>query len=157
MLHVQRNKEDRRLRMVIYFDNQDAWYPYRLWPKWVQNDILLQHKKNNQRYRLFLFFTYNGLPPHAAVDWITASDITPSGDLIPDASYDSEAVRHFKQLLHLAESKKLFKDARNIWNMQLGKVDQTTTTRQWEKNKLARLWEHNPEAARRFEWEQSNI
>lgn len=116
------DEADRRLRLSLFFEYQDAWFPYKDWPKWVQLTILLKHKKNNDRYRLFLFFTYNGLPPYVALEWITAADLAPSGRLI-QGDYDGEAIRHFKQLTRLSEQGILQRQGKNIYNLHTKRVD----------------------------------
>lgn len=131
---------NRRLRLQLYFEEQDAFFPYASWPGWVQRDILIKHKRTEQRYRVFLFLVYNGLPPHVALEWVAAQDIDIRGNVrmlrklanihstgnLIQGEYDASAVRHFKQLVRNAESGILQRQAKAIFNMHTRRVENPT-------------------------------
>lgn len=116
------NDNNRRMRLSLFFETQDEFYHYNLWPPWAKATILNAHKTNRDRYRLFLFLTWNGLYPPTAVEWIKAKDIDPKGLLIYE-NYDKEAHRHFFQLLNQVQTGQLFRQARNIYDMHTMTVE----------------------------------
>lgn len=101
----------RRDRLQAYFSSQSQYFfDFHKWPKLWQDMALLEHKGHRERYRLFLFFVFNGLNPKIAKNWVMAadagSDVAHDEDLneymveftIP-GKYDASAHRHFDQLV----------------------------------------------------------
>lgn len=64
----------REARLRNYFIKQDDFWSFRDWPQWAQSAALQEHKRYRDRYRLFLFWTFNGLDPQTAVEWLIARD-----------------------------------------------------------------------------------
>lgn len=81
--------DQRQARLRNYFIKQDYFWSFRDWPQWAQDTALKEHKRYRERYRLYLFWTFNGLDPATAVDWLTARDYT-GGALIAER-YDRGA------------------------------------------------------------------
>ena len=70
----QRGLDARESRLWNYFTRQDDFWPIREWPEWAREAALLHHKKYRERYRLFLFWTFNGLNPFTARMWLIMND-----------------------------------------------------------------------------------
>lgn len=72
---VPANVEARRRSRYRYgFDKLDIFYRFDELPLWVREELLLQHKNNRQRFRLFLFLVGNGMPPAFAEMLILSKD-----------------------------------------------------------------------------------
>jgi len=67
-------KDERETRVRNYFTKQDEFWSFPEWPKHFQEMALMKHKRYRERYRLFLFFVYNGLNPLTARMWVVMND-----------------------------------------------------------------------------------
>jgi len=123
----------REARLMNYFNKQDDFWAFREWPPWVQQEMIKDHKKGRERYKLFLFFVFNGLSPFTAQMWIIMQDY--KGRFI-EGIYDRDGWAHFAQLLRLALNGDLVKNRKpRVWventqkweggmfDMILGRVD----------------------------------
>ena len=118
-------------RVIQYFlDIVDEWFfPYHEWPEWVREQIILEHKNNDQRYQLFVFFVANGLSPTKAAQWIRVADairphivngrILRKGRLI-FGDYDKAAMRQLEvQMPRQYREGTLIKQGKRIFDMIL--------------------------------------
>jgi len=110
----------RAARVWNYYNRQDIFYKIRDWPKWVQDLMLLEHRKNRDRYQLFFFFASNGLPPSECALWTLCTDVKQGG--IVTAGYDDSAWRHVEQMRKQLLDGTLFKGTKKAYSMILNKV-----------------------------------
>jgi len=96
----------REARLMNYFNQQDDFWAFREWPLWVQEEMVKAKKRNHARYKLFLFFTFNGLNPDTTFRWVSMQDF--KGGPI-DGPYKPKHWAHFAQLLTLAKKGDLVK------------------------------------------------
>lgn len=68
------DSEFSRLNILNDFRTFGDWYSLREWPVWAINAFFNVHKDRNERYRLFVFFYKNGMPPWHAVFWVMWHD-----------------------------------------------------------------------------------
>jgi len=110
--------------LVKYFNEQDAFFPYREWPEWAQKDMVLCHKNRNQAYNLFYFLTSNGLAPEQARTWVMAKSHL-NGHFqnpIRGDKYDDNRIADFAGLVAKAKSGALFAKPKKIMDMVTDKV-----------------------------------
>lgn len=114
----------RETRLIEFLHTQDVFWKYSEWPAWVREMVLLPHKKNPQRYRLFLFFVGNGLHPETAALWTLLIDVrkTQGGWFLIRGQYDDDAMRHMEQMVREVNEEKFFKKNFPIMDMTLGRV-----------------------------------
>jgi len=96
----------REARLINYFTKQDDFWAFREWPLWVREEMIKDHKLNHARYKLFLFFTFNGMNPDTTYQWVIMQDF--KGAPI-DGIYDRDGWAHFDQLRRLAKKGDLVK------------------------------------------------
>jgi len=116
-------KDAREGRLWNYFTKQDDFWPIREWPPWAQATALQSHKKYRDRYRIFLFWTFNGLNPNTAAGWLYMSDYKHN---IPLAGiYDNSAVSQINGMIKQARNGTMFERDRRgrTWDMILGRPD----------------------------------
>lgn len=101
-----------------HLENGDMFFPMSKWPVLARERMLKRHKVNNERYYLMRFFTYNGLAPEVASNWI-----------LREGDYDEEAIRDQKAMTIKAKHVDFFRKGR-IFNMRLGRTDTAEETTQ---------------------------
>jgi len=116
-------KDDREARLWNYFTRQDDFWPIREWPAWAQEVALMSHKNYRERYRLFLFWTFNGLNPNTAAGWLYMRDYRHPTPLAGD--YDRSATSQINGMIKQAQRGTLFeRDKRSAtFDMILGRPD----------------------------------
>jgi len=112
---------ERMARLYAFFNKQDWFWRIEEWPEWVQRLALMKHKDSRARYRLFVFFTYNGLPRDLAVSWVKAADARPDGWLLWER-YDVPAMNQLKKLEQEARTGELFEKCAMVMDMTKGYV-----------------------------------
>lgn len=70
----QTQNEWGKLNLLNDFQEFGDWYSLREWPLWAVNAFFNPHKDRTDRYRLFVFFYKNGMPPWHAVFWVMWHD-----------------------------------------------------------------------------------
>lgn len=134
----------REARLWNYFTQQDDFWPIREWPLWAQeiatNAAIRDkkpannHKTYRERYRIFLFWTFNGLNPQTAAGWLYMSDYKNGVALA--GVYDHSAVAQVHGMIKQAHQGDLFthreprrwdeerqKWVGGMWDMILGRTD----------------------------------
>lgn len=111
----------RKARVQNFFNRQDDFWAFREWPLWVQEIALQKHKKYRERYRFFLFLTWNGLNPLTARMWLIMKDWR--GRYIEE-DYDRSAWSQIDGMVRDAFSKDLFRNKQGrMYDMILGRPD----------------------------------
>lgn len=112
----------REVRLWNYFNfYQDIFYPIERWPKYLAEMVLLDHKNNQNRYKLFLFLVYNGLAVWDAADFIMIRDVSEYGDIII-GEYDASARRQIFQMAAQYYDGSMLNNMKPVMNMYLGAV-----------------------------------
>lgn len=98
-----------REELYQYFRfTQDVFYPINKWPQHMRERILQEHKSNSQRYHLWVFLVWNGLPPHLASQWTLSHHVSIDGKRLIQGDYDAKARRQvFEQLPKMFAEKRL--------------------------------------------------
>lgn len=114
---------DRRsARLSLYFKKQDLFFPYRKWPSWAREYILLEHKPNRVRFNLFFFLVGNGLHPETAASWIIKKDFIAGVPV--DGEYNRNALTQlFIQLPKQVKDGTLFRGKKKMFDMAMGRVE----------------------------------
>lgn len=109
-------KNDREARVRNFFTSvQDEFWSFPDWPLWVQDMALMEHKPYRERYRLFLFFVFNGLNPLTARMWVVMKDWR--GRYIEE-DYDRSAWSQLDQQVKDAFSGDIYKKRQGtMWDM----------------------------------------
>lgn len=89
-------KDQREARIWNFLNNQDHIRGIRYWPDYLQVMAMKDHKSYRERYRLILFFLWNGLSPILAHSWTIMKDYR--NGVIP-WRYDVSAQNQFKYIL----------------------------------------------------------
>lgn len=110
----------RTARLWNYLNRGEDFFPIRLWPTYLAEMMMLEHKKNRDRFTLFFFLTGNGFEPTMARDWVLASDFKDGRVIL--GTYDPSAYKHMSQLIEQARSGTLFNGDKKIMDMNLGRV-----------------------------------
>jgi len=110
----------RKARLQNYFNRQDEFWAFREWPLWVQQIALQAHKRFRERYRLFLFFVWNGLNPLTARMWVIIRDY--KGRFIEE-EYDRSAWSQLDQMVKDAFNKELYKPETKMFDMITGRPE----------------------------------
>jgi len=110
--------DGRQARLWNYFNKQDVFYPIRRWPSWVAGIQLSPKKRRNDRYRLFLFYVYNGLPSWLAVEFITLFDYRQKMFYFNALSKKHE--KHLKEMADSFHKGELLLKMSSIMNMEFG-------------------------------------
>lgn len=116
---VPRDPRETRLRM--FFTQQDEFWRFHEWPKHFQEMALMKHKPYRERYRLFLFFVWNGLNPLTARMWVVMQDW--KGRFIEE-EYDRSAWSQLDDQVKKTFTKEIFlTPGLNMFDMVTGKVE----------------------------------
>lgn len=91
--------------LLRIFRHHDQFHDFVEWPRWLQQIFINSHKSLNERYRLWMFFYRNGMPPEVAVFWT-----------MWHGGYDSGA---WRAILHLA-SRSLTVSGRSVLDSYSG-------------------------------------
>lgn len=112
-----------RVRTFFWRASRELFYSFNKWPRWARMVMTRVHKNNDQRYRLFLFLTYNGLAPSIAAHWIKTMDIDNNGTPVY-YNYDNTAIYqlHKQMPKQLDNNDATFWGTRGIMDMHLGHV-----------------------------------
>lgn len=103
-LHLGESVEPRNGREARMWNSMNrgaVFYPIRLWPTEMQELWLANHRNNEQRFKLFVFWVMNGMDPRVAGSHILATDTAPNG-LYRAEGYDAAAWRHKDDLVRRA-------------------------------------------------------
>ena len=90
--------------------NEEIGWPWRLhtWPRWAQLAWLAPHLKRTNRYKLFYFFAFNGMPPNWAAIMTLMNHINRNGQ--PETSgYDENALRQVDEFIVLHNDGRLYR------------------------------------------------
>jgi len=107
-------KNEREARVWHFVNNVQDWFwsflgtgdrPVR-WPEYLVEMFLKEHKDHRERYRLFLFLTFNGMKPEEATSWVTMADYRDGQMVMGD--YDKAAWSQFFDMMKKAREKTLF-------------------------------------------------
>lgn len=115
----------RETRLIEYLHStQDVFFRYGDWPGYLQEMILLPHKKDRERFTLFFFLVGNGLDPFIASQWALILDVRPwqGRPRVILGTYDDAAQRHMAQLRKQLREENLFKGEKSMIDMTLGRV-----------------------------------
>lgn len=114
---------DRRsARLSMFFKKQDIFFPYRQWPGWAREYILLEHKSNRIRFNLFFFLVGNGLNPEIAAKWITYKDYIVQHPVV--GVYNRNALTQlFIQLPKQVKEGTLFRKRKRMYDIAMGRVE----------------------------------
>jgi len=74
-------------------DRADEFPKFYRWPQWARVSAYNPHKKRAERYRLFIFFWKNGMPPERAMHWVLYHN-----------TYDRSAIRSMLQLVATSQN-----------------------------------------------------
>jgi len=120
---MDRALDARESRLWNYFTRQDDFWPIREWPHWASTIALQHHKKFRDRYRIFLFWTFNGLNPNPAAAWLYMCDYKHPNPIA--GIYDNSAVSQINGMIAQARRGDLFHpDKRSrTFDMILGRPD----------------------------------
>jgi len=99
---------DREARVWNYFTRQDEFWGIREWPEWAQQIALLEHKRYRDRYRFFLFLTFNGLNPLTARMWVVMMDY--HNNRYIEGDYDRSAWSQFDSMVRDAFSGAIYRN-----------------------------------------------
>jgi len=113
---------ERAARLYSFFRRQDWFWGIDEWPEWAQRMAVKRHKDSRERYRLFVFFTYNGLAGDLAASWIKARDVRQDGWLVWER-YDVPAMNQLATLQREARSGELFNKCGKVMDMTKGRVE----------------------------------
>lgn len=93
----------RQAKLINYFNRADDFFPFREWPEWIQRWILQgQLKGNTMRYKVFCFFSYNGLDPTTTMQYMLLWGWSLTGVMLAPRLGDREP----KVMRHLAQMRK---------------------------------------------------
>jgi len=99
----------------------DMFYPWHLWPKPRQQQMINQHTEgsNARRYDLFVFFVYNGLSPNLAAEWNRiVGFVRRKNILTPRILLDDKAVRQSTQLIKQWDTQTLVGPHATYYNIE---------------------------------------
>jgi len=99
------------------FKRADEFWPLERWPAFPWRKFFFKpHKKNNERFRLFMFLWLNGMPPDRCVYWILYHN-----------TYDAAARSDMNNLAFRAKikEKKFMKEVQrnHVYDFTLNKVN----------------------------------
>jgi hypothetical protein len=108
--------EGRRIaRIRNYLNKQDLFWSYREWPEWARITVTKAHKRNSERYNLFVFLTMNGLNPEHAARWARMTDVRNGFQIIEDIRDKTD--RHVDQMKRQLEDGTLFLGGKRVFCM----------------------------------------
>lgn len=110
----------RRARLINHL-NSGAWFfPWRTWPSYLREMILLDHKRNRDRFTLFFFLTGNGLSPQIAASWALLWDVRHGKEIL--GNYDPSARAQIDQMMAQLEKGTFFKGDKKMMCMAENRV-----------------------------------
>ena len=112
---VPHPKSMRESRLINFFQQQDVFFQYRFWPRWAQVMILLEHKKNNERYNMMCFLMGNGLEGRTAVDWTASYDFY--NGVLERGQYDNYAAVDLIQMYQKNQIHEFFQKNKQVYCM----------------------------------------
>lgn len=116
-------------RLLNFYKKQDEFFPFSAWPAHYRI-MALEYKGNRDRFRLYQFLTFNGLPPAIASKWVLAGDVRAvrpnqhisHENLVLDGRYDDNARRQVdRQMPKQVEDGTLFSD-KEVFDVAKGRV-----------------------------------
>lgn len=103
-----------------FYIKQDDFYHPKYWPPYIQAMALKTHKNNRERFRLFQFFTYNGLDPVTAWDLVQIKDYYRGAPVRED--YDNSAWSQYVHMNKQLRDGSLFPNGSGIYSIIAGRV-----------------------------------
>lgn len=94
LLRGMQGMHRRTAARVLYLIKQLDWYNVSEWPQWAVNAVVRDEPNNRDRFRLFQFFTANGMGPEQAADFLLNVAEAHTGVV------RRKVVRHMLQMQH---------------------------------------------------------
>lgn len=116
----------RQARLWRYFNEvQDLFWAIRHWPNYIRDMAMKEHKSNRERYRLYIFFSANGLDPQSTMEWIWMKDYNHHTSTPIHENYDRSAIDQITSLEKKAGEGTLLNNVA-YFDMILGRVVKQT-------------------------------
>lgn len=117
-------------RLANYFETNQSFHPFSLWPAWLQDVALTRVKSFQQRTDMFLHLWRNGVYAPTARTWTLAGDVQ-EGKIIWAPEYSVDVRMDMARLVKKGLDGQLVNDNASTYHHQTGQVVKGLNPAHW--------------------------